>query len=443
MLEQLVRLVSDLELYLFMEVIYDVSVLAQAQRYPKARTGVFRVVDNVARGLASSPECNLHFCVSESINEPIEFLSRDAQLRDVDLALSNSARLKLTLYNQIHKLTDRVELAPSAMSATMFKTARKGVYSLANFIGHHGQVLRTKDLAADVYHSPFHPLPEQTRGQNGMKRFLTVYDLIPTIYPQFFETDLKELFAQILNSLRPDDFAFCISECTKHDLCNYRPDLDPARVFVTPLAASEVFFACTDTQRLSQTRSRYHIPEGAQYFLGLSTLEPRKNIEQLIKCFARLVKEEALDDLYLVLVGTHGWNYGGILTTLEKDEFLKQRIIVTGYVPDEDLAPLYSGSLGFIYLSLYEGFGLPLLEAMQCGAPLISSNTSAIPEVVGDAGLMFAPSDEDEICHAMLRLYKDQELRERMSRRSLERSRLFTWERTVSETIAGYKAALG
>jgi glycosyltransferase involved in cell wall biosynthesis len=426
-----------------MEVIYDISVLAQAQRNAKARTGVFRVVDNVARGLAASIECRLHFCVAEGINESVDFLAGDPQLRNVNLALSRSARLKLGLYSQIHGLTDRLGAAPSAVMSAPSKALRKSLYMLAEFSARYGSVLQPRDLAAaEIYHSPFHALPRQTRDLSRLKRFLTLYDLIPVLYPNLFESAEQSLFTGILETLRPQDFALCISQSTKNDLCNYRSDLNPQRVFVTSPAASELFYPCTNAATLAETRRKYHIPEGAPYFLSLSTLEPRKNIEQVVKSFSRLVTEQGISDLSLVLVGVEGWDYGRVLDAVRTFELSKDRIILTGYVADEDLAALYSGALGFLYLSLYEGFGLPPLEAMQCGIPVITSNTSSLPEVVGDVGMMFSPSDQDGICQAMLALHGDVALREELSQRSIKRAQLFTWERTVQETIAAYKIAV-
>lgn len=426
-----------------MNVIYDISVLAQAQRHPKARTGVFRVVDNVARGLAASHELNVRFCIAEGVNDPVDFLARDAQLKDVDLALSASAHFRLRLYRQIHRLTDRVDTVEPGMKLTSIKALRKSLYRLSEFSTRPGRVLNVQDLAsAEIYHSPFKPIPKQAREARGLKRFLTVYDLIPILYPALFESDLNSLLREALDSLGPEDCAICISESTKNDLCSQRPDLDPARIFVTPLAASGLFYPCNDADRLAQIRLKYGIPEGVPYLLSLSTLEPRKNIEQVIKVFAHLVKEESIKDLRLVLVGAKGWNYDKILELVSTMEVSEDRIMLTGYVADEDLAPIYSGALAFIYVSLYEGFGLPPLEAMQCGTPVITSNRSSLPEVVGDAGIMLDPFDEDGACQAILELYRDAALREQMRRRSLERSRQFNWNRCVSETIAAYRIAL-
>jgi glycosyltransferase involved in cell wall biosynthesis len=171
-------------------------------------------------------------------------------------------------------------------------------------------------------------------------------------------------------------------------------------------------------------------------------LEPRKNIHHVIRCFSKTVLGEEIDDLCLVLVGTKGWDYGKVFEELSRYPALRKRIILTGYVDFEDLAPLYSGALAFVYPSLYEGFGLPPLEAMKCGTPVITSNTSSLPEVVGDAGTMVSPTDEDALCHAMLEIFRDSALRTRMSERSLARADLFSWEKCIEETIRAYRIAI-
>jgi glycosyltransferase involved in cell wall biosynthesis len=305
-------------------------------------------------------------------------------------------------------------------------------------------VISNDDLTrADIYHSPFYPIPRQARAASRIKKFLTVYDLIPVLYPSFFEPADNRRFLEIIGSLEPESFALCISDSTKADLCNYRADLDPARVFVTHPAASELFYHCADASLQDAVRRKYNIPEGVPYLLSLSTFEPRKNINQVIKCFARLIKEQNIKDLRLVLVGTRGWDYDTIFGALSSFDISQDYIILTGYVEDEDLAVLYSGALAFVYLSLYEGFGLPPLEAMQCGTPVITSNTSSLPEVVGDAGIMIDPKDEDAICQSMLEVYKDSALRANMARKSIERARSFSWEKCTRETIDSYRRALG
>lgn len=244
-----------------------------------------------------------------------------------------------------------------------------------------------------------------------------------------------------LNSLDIEDYVICVSHATRNDLLN-NVKLDPAKVFVVHNAASsDIFYPCSDLAKIASVRRKYSIPE-YPYILGLSTLEPRKNIDHVIRCFAKLVQEQSIKDLNLVLVGGKGWDYNKIFEEIENHASLKERIIFTGYVADEDLAALYSGALAFVYMSFYEGFGLPPLEAMQCGVPVVTSNTSSFPEVVGEAGIMLAPKDVDGFCNSIFEIYKKPSLREAMSLASLEQAKNFSWEKCIQETIAAYKTAL-
>jgi glycosyltransferase involved in cell wall biosynthesis len=274
-----------------------------------------------------------------------------------------------------------------------------------------------------------------------VRRFLTCYDLIPLLYPQFCTPGQSRFARELLRSIEPGDWVICISQATKDDLCD-RHAIDPARVFVTHLAAApELFYPCADAERIAAARARYGIPDGS-YLLSLSTLEPRKNMEQVVRSFARLVQQEHVADLSLVLVGARGWLDDRIFETVAGYESLKGRIVITGYVADEDLAPIYGGALCFVFPSFYEGFGLPALEAMQCGAPVIASNTSSLPEVVGEAGITLDPADGDGLCQSILRVYGDASLRAAMSAKSLERAGRFSWEKCVAETLAAYRTAL-
>ncbi|HTP65773.1 MAG TPA: glycosyltransferase family 1 protein, partial [Geobacteraceae bacterium] len=135
-------------------------------------------------------------------------------------------------------------------------------------------------------------------------------------------------------------------------------------------------------------------------------------------------------------------DYDKIFAELARHDFSRERVIVTGYVADEDLAALYSGAIAFVYPSLYEGFGLPPLEAMQCGVPVITSNTSSLPEVVGDSGILVDPRDADALCAAMLSLYKDSDRREMLAQSALQRAAEFSWKRCVDETVRAYKNSL-
>jgi glycosyltransferase involved in cell wall biosynthesis len=248
---------------------------------------------------------------------------------------------------------------------------------------------------------------------------------------------MRKVFA----SLGREDWALCVSQSTKNDLCEHFR-IDGSRAFVTPLAAApEIFHPCTDSDWICAVRWKYGIP-AAPYYLSLNTLEPRKNMRHAITSFARLLREQNLPDLNYVLVGAKGWGYEPILKAIEEAGSIGERIICVGYVDEEDLAPLYSGALGFVYPSLYEGFGLPPLEAMQCGVPVITSNTSSLPEVVGNAGIMVDPYDEDELSQSMWEIYRNAPLRAQMQAKSIARAAEFSWDRCIAETVAAYRTAL-
>lgn len=422
-----------------MRVIYDVSKLGEGYPRPAPRTGLFRVVEKVAEGLVASPECEVSLCATESFRAALgclAYLESHPKLRAVPFLSPGLAGLG-------RSLDDRLTAANAAVEGAALKLHRRVERRLLarayGAVEGRSRLLDPRWLeGADVFHSPHHPVP---KGVRGVRRFLTCYDLIPLLLPQFC-TPTQTRFAEgLLRSIEPEDWVVCISQATKDDLCEHHP-IDPARVFVTHLAAApEIFYPCADAERVARVRARYGIPEG-RYLLSLSTLEPRKNMEQVVRSFARLVQQERIGDLSLLLVGARGWLEEKLLETVSGYESLKGRIVVTGYVEDEDLAPLYSGALCFVFPTFYEGFGLPALEAMQCGAPVVTSNTSSLPEVVGDAGIMLDPSDGDGLCEAVLRLYGDASLREAMSKRSLERAGLFSWEKCVAETLAAYRTAL-
>ncbi len=373
------------------KVLYDISVLGLSLDYVDARTGIFRVVEHVARGLAKSSEIELTFCSTEAM---MQYAPQTA----------DACRRYLTLHPEFN----HIPFGDATLSD------------------------------ADIFHSPFHGLPDAV---TVPIRFLTVYDLIPVLFPHYVPQHSVNLQARMLHQLKLSDRCLCISQATKSDLCDYL-GMSQEKAVVSYLAADPaIFYRCTDLQLQLAVRQKYNLGD-APYILSLCTLEPRKNIDHLLRAFARLVRERTIGNTRLVLTGTKGWDFDRIFSEIDNNSELHKRIILTGYVPDEELAPLYSGAQVFAYMSLYEGFGLPPLEAMQCGTPVITSITSSLPEVVGDAGIMLDPHDLDGLCQALVRMTTDQELRDDLAQRALNRATLFSWERCVEETIVAYRKAL-
>jgi glycosyltransferase involved in cell wall biosynthesis len=424
-----------------MKILYDISWLGFGHYNRPARTGIFRVIENLAYGLAASEECELNFCASFSLdylNYSIDYWQTHPKFRDIPFIYPEIAT---DVHKHLKSFQNKIRKQPDA--SLLLKSLQTPLHYLIRTIEKSTQLLSSQDLSdKNIFHSPYFPLPDFLNKRKEIKRFLTVHDLIPILFPHFFKYKEDQMLKRIMQSLTSRDWVFCVSQSTKNDLCNYLKKFDPERVFVTYLAASDYFYPCFDPEKITQIKTKYQIPPDATYILSLSTLEPRKNIDHTIRCFAQLVEQEKINDLYLVLVGVKGWNYDKIFEQISHNHSLLDRIIVTGYVADEDLAALYSNALVFVYSSFYEGFGLPPLEAMQCGVPVITSNTSSLPEVVGDAGIMVSPTDTDALGQSLLNLYNQPSLRAAMSLKSLERAKQFSWEKCTQQTINAYKIAV-
>jgi glycosyltransferase involved in cell wall biosynthesis len=294
----------------------------------------------------------------------------------------------------------------------------------------------------DIYHCPFGAVPKWTGFQRKLRRFTTIYDLIPTLQPQHFYKSTVRAADRALSALTYEDWTLSISESTRRDLLEHFPQLDPEKAAVTQLAADPHFMPQFDSAAIATARARYGIPEG-EYFLSLCTVEPRKNVDVIIRAFVRFYKEQKLKkDVSLVLVGKVIERTPQLQAALESAGSLCDRIIFTGFVADEDLSFIYSGAQAFVYMSQYEGFGLPPLEAMQCGVPVIASDVSSIPEVVHDAGILLDPFDIDALSAAMGQLWNDQELRAALSKRGIQRAKLFSWERFSKQTLGAYRRAV-
>ncbi|MFQ6726814.1 MAG: glycosyltransferase family 4 protein, partial [Alphaproteobacteria bacterium] len=251
----------------------------------------------------------------------------------------------------------------------------------------------------DVFFSPFFKIPDEIKKYPNVSCYTILYDVIPLIFPEYFKNVCVDLFITLTDSLNKDDYYFSISDYTKSDFLKYFANLDANKITTIPLSTNFDYNPSKDKDRLIKAREKYNIPSDKKYLFSLCSLEPRKNLIRSVKTFIEFIKKNNIDDLVYVL-GGGAW--AGFIEKLEKEvpdyQNYSDKIIRAGYVADEDLETLYSGAEFFVYTSQYEGFGMPPLEAMKCGCPVITSNNSSLPEVVGDAGIMIDwDSDEQHI----------------------------------------------
>lgn len=414
-----------------MNVLIDASPLGLGFYHRQAKTGISRIVEKLVAGLHRHPDVRLTLAAQTHLPETMRYAR--ATFGEATPPFVNAAG------EQRWASLENGLLSPFAVGSLPSKVIREGFYRVRKTVNaEQARFAPAQFPAGAVYHSPFYAIPPEIGTDKRITKLLTVSDLIPVLHPEWFP-DGETSVRQALKTLPSDVFITTISEATKNDFCNYT-GFEPARVTPILLAASpELFYPVTDEPRKQAVRLRFGLGEGP-YLLSLATLEPRKNIDHLIRCFVQLVEAGELpNDLNLVLVGTKGWKIDALLAEVAKNERIRSRLVFTGFVPDGDLAPLYAGALAFVYPSLYEGFGLPPLEAMQCGLPVITSNVSSLPEVVGDAALTVPPTDVAALCAALLLVVNSGAVRAGLSAKALARAKLFSWTKFIDQHVALYK----
>ena len=284
---------------------------------------------------------------------------------------------------------------------------------------------------AKLYHSPYYLMPYWP----GVPSVVTCYDLIPLIYPEYYTASQRLAYrlAHYL-ALRAACAVLAISEATKADLTRIF-HLDPQRVLVTPLAADASFAPRSRTQVAALCR-KYALPERYVLYLGIN--KPHKNLVGLVQAWQIAMATHQIPNTKLVIAGPWDERYPEA-QQLARELNLQEQIVFAGAVEENDLPALYTGADLFVFPSRYEGFGLPVLEAMACGTPVICSNTSSLPEVAGEAALLVDLHQPHALAQAIVRVLQDQALRQSLQEQGLEQAARFSWEHTAEKTLAAYE----
>jgi glycosyltransferase involved in cell wall biosynthesis len=274
----------------------------------------------------------------------------------------------------------------------------------------------------DLFYSPDFVLPPTLP---GARTILTVHDLSFLRYPDHFVPKLVRYLSRVVpRSVVRADRVLADSEATRADLIRLM-DVAPEKVTVLYSGVDPRFRPQPEPGERERLVAQYGIGT-RPYVLSVGTIQPRKNYLRLIRAFSQLS-----DDVELLIGGGRGWLYEGVLAEAARHE----RVRMLGFVADADLPALYRGATLFAFPSLYEGFGLPVLEAMACGVPVVCSNVSSLPEVAGEAALLIDPHDEAALTEAMRRGLTDEALRAEMVTQGLERAATFTWERAARQLL--------
>ena len=285
----------------------------------------------------------------------------------------------------------------------------------------------------DIFHSTGHLLPKL----DNVRTVFTLHDLIPLLYPAYHKP-LNRIFLSVMMPLflQTADAIISVSNNTKADAIKHT-NTDPSKIVVIPEAVSPSFHKITNEQHLTYVRNKYKLPE--RFVLCVSTIEPRKNHTTLLSAFERLQSDHP--DLVLALAGRLGWLYEPILKQIESSSS-RHNVRLLGQVSDKDLPALLSAATIFAFPSVYEGFGLPPLEAMACATPVVCSNTSSLPEVVGKAALMCDPFTIEAWHTQLNKLLLDKSLQDKHSKIGLSHSKKFSWNSVAIATSQLYAKLL-
>jgi glycosyltransferase involved in cell wall biosynthesis len=295
----------------------------------------------------------------------------------------------------------------------------------------HKQVVRDR---LDVFHTAYYSVPRLP-----IPIVLTVNDVrfvhLPDTYPRF-----RRLFLCLVvpSSLKRATRIITISQDTKQDLIHFF-GVREEKIDVIPIAADTRFRPVVDISRLALVRERYNLPE--HFILYVGHLEPRKNLDRLVRAFVQLCAQDVTTHS-LIILGKPSFGFESMLDRAKRSGFAS-RIVLTGYVEDEDMPAVYTLADALVFPSLHEGFGVPLLEAMACGVPIVTSNVSALPEIAGDAAILVDPYNVESIAGGIVQVLSDEGVRQRLVEKGFERVNLFSVEKSAAATVETYKKALG
>jgi glycosyltransferase involved in cell wall biosynthesis len=316
---------------------------------------------------------------------------------------------------------DRVSIKVFKTSPQYFRLWEKIDFPPLEFLG----------FKADVLHCPDYLIPP-TLNKNIV---LTIHDLAFMRFPEFnFEWFISKYKSLVRKNAGRAKTVIADSKSTRDDIIGFF-DVDPGKVKIIYLAADNFFRKLPEFKKDTKVLVKYNI--GGRFILSVGTIEPRKNYISLVKAFNIVKKSRRYPGCQLVIVGQTGWKSEDTFKEIEQSPF-KEDIIITGKTSDQDLVQLYNQAELFVYPSILEGFGLPPLEAMQCGLPVICSDSSSLREVVGNAGIMVPPDDYKTLSNNIVKVLSSDLLRKDYSDRGMKKSTIFKWEKTAARAIKTY-----
>lgn len=427
------------------KILLDITPLQYGYFPDAARSGIFFTLKNILLQLLKRQDIDLFFNLDLSYAPNIEFsvhsvLEREfPEYRDRILPRLFSevpSRFRIFCGRQnefITKAKARYQHNPLVFFLL------RGYYFLINRILSPMEALILLLKKSDITYLSFMLEPPGYIKQRVRpnRRYLLLYDTIPLSIPEY-ASHMSGWFGNVARNISAQTNYLAISEFTRRNFKLFFPVLRKKEIPVVYLAAAEYFRPIREENVRNAVCAKYHIPTGKKIFFSHCSLAPHKNLEMLFRAFVEFYKTESG---WIMLFS--GANVGEKMEKLQRiaqeNEIPPEAFAFTGYVDDADLPVLYSISDVFCFVSLHEGFGLPVLEAMQCGCPCLVSNTTSIPEVTGDAAYLVDPQNLDDIVRGLRTVAANPDLRQQMSQKGIERAKHFSWEKTADQIIKSIK----
>ena len=410
--------------------LYDATIFASSYiKDSSNRTGIFFAAYNILKYFADNHRFIITLYVHDSLHNR-RYFKRDVLLSRFPVCINSK---ETPIFNiRVHK--NNIKATGNIVKKTIYilKIIKNYLFMI---IYHRDNSSLLKSI--DIFFSPMRPVVTELNSYPFIKHFIVLHDMIPVIfYKDSINLDSNH-FSIIIKSLNKNAYYLCNSNYTKDDFLKYYGDkIDDKKMMVIHHATSQIFYPDYNKIKLAAVLDKYKVEyrNNNKYIFSLCNLEPRKNLMFTVKCFLKFITKHDIQDLYFYLGGSQ-WNSFILKLEEEMDSFDKyrDRIAGLGYVDDIDVNILYSNSLFFTFISQYEGFGVPPLEAMQAGTPVITSNNSSLPEVIGDAAIMIDYDSEEQCIKAFEDLYFNEDLRKYYIEKGLERAKLFSWKKTVDK----------
>ena len=418
----------------------DFNLLVYTSIDNSLKTGIYNVEYNINKYFIDNYKNKYNFyaccdCDEKYFNELIKSYPEFKDVKYINIFskkryLKNILKLKINILRQLKKNSNKKFIY--SLKILFLKIYR----ILLSFIPD----IKNKNLDnIDFYLSTTNYIPKCILKDKRIKTLFFIHDALGISNPEYFEktkakqNKLKRKFIILYKSLKGRVILLYNSLSSKEETLKYVPELKNNKNKIVYLATDKNKYFKLDN--IDKTiLEKYKIPTDKKYILSLCSLNKRKNLPFLVKSFIEFLKiNKNIDDLYLVLAGPSGWMVEKMFEEIDNSGEYRNKIILTGFIDEKDINTIYNGAFCFVYPSFLEGFGLPVLEAMTCGLPIIASNTSSIPEVYGDAGIGIDPTKQEELIKALNDFYYNEDYRKEIANKCLERSKIFDWNKVVED----------